>query len=63
MRNNEVKQTLSQGRTSTGTMVSEFNTSGIARIAAGAGAEFLVFDMEHTGWSIETIRSLMATSR
>ena len=63
MRNNEVKQTLSQGGISTGTMVFEFNTSGIARIAAGAGAEFLVFDMEHTGWSIETIRSLMATSR
>ena len=63
MRKNKVKQILSQGGTSTGTMVFEFNTSGIARIAAGAGAEFLIFDMEHTGWSIETIRSLMATSR
>jgi 2-keto-3-deoxy-L-rhamnonate aldolase RhmA len=38
-------------------------TTGIARIAAEAGAEFAVFDMEHTGWSIETIRRLMATSR
>lgn len=63
MRKNEVKRILSQGGTSIGTMVFEFNTTGIARIAAGAEAEFLIFDMEHTGWSVETIRSLMATSR
>ena len=44
-------------------MVFEFNTTGIARIAAAAGAEFILFDMEHTGWSVETIRTLMATSR
>jgi 2-dehydro-3-deoxyglucarate aldolase/4-hydroxy-2-oxoheptanedioate aldolase len=34
----------------------------VARIAAAAGAEFIVFDMEHTGWSIETIRMLAATT-
>ncbi len=44
-------------------MVFEFNTPGIARIVAAAGAEFVIFDMEHTGWSIETIRALMATAR
>ena len=27
-----------------------------------AGAEFVIFDMEHTGWSIETIRRLLATT-
>ena len=48
---------------SIGTFVFEFNTTGIARIAANAGAEFCVFDMEHTGWSVETIRLLIATSR
>ena len=46
-----------------GTMMMEFATTGIGRIAAEAGAEFAVFDMEHTGWSMETIRMLMATSR
>jgi 2-dehydro-3-deoxyglucarate aldolase/4-hydroxy-2-oxoheptanedioate aldolase len=40
----------------------EFATTGIARIAAAAGAEFAVFDMEHTGWSVETIRMLMAAA-
>ncbi|MBI3988308.1 MAG: aldolase [candidate division NC10 bacterium] len=44
-------------------MVFEFNTPGIARIAAAAGAEFVLFDMEHTGWTVETVRMLMATSR
>jgi 2-dehydro-3-deoxyglucarate aldolase/4-hydroxy-2-oxoheptanedioate aldolase len=44
-------------------MVFEFRTPGIARIAAAAGAEFVIFDMEHTGWSDETIALLMATAR
>jgi len=44
-------------------MIFEFPTTGIGRIAAAAGAEFAIYDMEHTGWSIETIRGLMASSR
>jgi 2-dehydro-3-deoxyglucarate aldolase/4-hydroxy-2-oxoheptanedioate aldolase len=44
-------------------MVFEFKTPGLPRIAAEAGAEFAVFDMEHTGWSEETIGMLVATSR
>ena len=63
MRINSVKRILRDGGVSIGTMMMEFATTGIGRIAAEAGAEFAVFDMEHTGWSIETIRMLMATSR
>jgi 2-keto-3-deoxy-L-rhamnonate aldolase RhmA len=63
MRGNKVKQGLMGGGVSIGTMVFEFPTTGIGRIAAEAGAEFVIFDMEHTGWSIETIRGLIATSR
>jgi 2-dehydro-3-deoxyglucarate aldolase/4-hydroxy-2-oxoheptanedioate aldolase len=63
MRENTVKRALARGGVAVGTMMMEFATTGIARIAAAAGAEFAVFDMEHTGWSIETIRMLMATSR
>ena len=55
MRENRVKRALQGGGISVGTMMLEFDTSGIPRIAAAAGAEFAVFDMEHTGWSIETI--------
>ena len=63
MRTNHIKQKLNDGGTSIGTFMFEFNTTGIGRIAAEAGAEFAVFDMEHTGWSVETIRMLLATSR
>lgn len=63
MKPNRVKQQLQQGQAAFGTFVFEFNTTGIARLAAEAGAEFLVFDMEHTGWSVETIRLLLATTR
>lgn len=63
MRANGVKRTLRAGGVSLGTMVFEFNTPGIGRIVAAAGSEFVVYDMEHTGWSIETVRALMATTR
>lgn len=63
MKPNRVKQQLQQGQVAFGTFVFEFNTTGIARLAAEAGAEFLVFDMEHTGWSVETVRMLLATTR
>ncbi len=63
MRQNRVKRTLASGGVSVGTMVFEFNTPGIGRLASEAGADFVVFDMEHTGWSVETIRNLVATSK
>jgi 2-dehydro-3-deoxyglucarate aldolase/4-hydroxy-2-oxoheptanedioate aldolase len=63
MQANLVKQKLQVGQRSIGTFVFEFATPGIARIAAEAGAEFVVFDMEHTGWSVETVKMLIATSR
>ncbi len=63
MRSNPVKRRIADGGVSIGTFVFEFDSTGIGRLAAGAGAEFVVFDMEHTGWSVETIRSLVATTR
>src|SRR5437870_2056100 len=63
MRTNHVKQRIQAGAVSIGTFLFEFNSTGIGRIAAEAGAEFVIFDMEHTGWSVETIRTLLATTR
>jgi 2-dehydro-3-deoxyglucarate aldolase/4-hydroxy-2-oxoheptanedioate aldolase len=63
MQRNHVKEKVLAGGVSIGTFVFEFNTTGIGRLASEAGAEFAVFDMEHTGWSVETIRLLIATSR
>jgi 2-keto-3-deoxy-L-rhamnonate aldolase RhmA len=41
-------------------MVFEFHTLGIPRIAAAAGADFVLIDLEHTGWGMEGIRPLLA---
>lgn len=46
-----------------GTMVFEFNTIGVPRILAAAGADFVLIDLEHTGWSIEGIRPMLAAAR
>ncbi|MGI9146469.1 MAG: HpcH/HpaI aldolase family protein [Chloroflexota bacterium] len=61
MKSNHVKRVLAEGGISLGTMVFEFGTPGIARIVAGADADFVIFDMEHTGWSTETLKSLFAS--
>lgn len=63
MRPNRVKEKIQNGGVSIGTFLFEFNTTGMGRIVAQAGAEFVIFDMEHTGWSVETIRMLVATTR
>lgn len=61
MRDNPVKRRLREGGRSLGTMVMEFGTTGVARLADAAGAEFVLYDMEHTAWSIERVRDLVAT--
>lgn len=63
MRENPVKRRLAEGGVSVGAFVFEFSTTGVARIAASAGAEFVFFDQEHTGWSVETVRTLIAAAR
>lgn len=62
MKPNHVKRKLHGGGVSIGTFAFEFNSTGIGRLAAEAGAEFIVYDMEHSGWSLETIRTLVATT-
>lgn len=58
-----LKRILREGQVAIGTWVFEFSTPGIARLLASAGADFVVYDMEHSGFGIDTIRSLVAGSR
>lgn len=44
-------------------MVFEFVTPGIGRIAETAGADFVLFDQEHTPWGLETLAAAMAVMR
>ena len=46
-----------------GMMVFEFFSANMPSIAAAAGADFLMYDMEHTGITTETLRAQMAACR
>jgi 2-dehydro-3-deoxyglucarate aldolase/4-hydroxy-2-oxoheptanedioate aldolase len=63
MRKNPVKESLRAGNPAFGTMVFEFFTPGIAQIVRAAGAEFILFDMEHSGVGMETLKACIATCR
>ena len=63
MRDNPVKQKIAAGGHAFGSMVFEFFTPGIAQICRNAGAEFILYDMEHTGMSIETMKTQFALCR
>jgi len=56
----ELKTAWREGTVTIGTWVFEFNTPGIARLVASAGVDFVVFDQEHSGFGIDTIRGLLA---
>jgi 2-dehydro-3-deoxyglucarate aldolase/4-hydroxy-2-oxoheptanedioate aldolase len=60
---NPVKAKLKRGETAIGTMLFEFFVPGVPRLMAEAGAEFAIYDLEHTGASFETLRMLAAASR
>jgi 2-keto-3-deoxy-L-rhamnonate aldolase RhmA len=63
VRRNTVRARLAEGCVPIGTMVTEFATTGVARLAARAGAEFVLFDLEHTGYGIERMRETLAAVR
>ena len=60
MKPNRFKQVLQDGRVPVGHMIMEFATRGIAKILESAGVDFVVIDMEHTGFDAERIADLMA---
>jgi 2-keto-3-deoxy-L-rhamnonate aldolase RhmA len=63
MRDNPVKAKITAGGNSFGAMIFEFFTPGIAQICKAAGAEFILYDMEHTAISTETLRQQFALCR
>jgi 2-dehydro-3-deoxyglucarate aldolase/4-hydroxy-2-oxoheptanedioate aldolase len=63
MRPNRVKASLASGGVAFGTSVIEFSTTGLPRIAAVAGVDFILLDTEHTGWTSDTLRPLLAVTR
>ena len=39
-----------------GSFIVEFATPGIGHILKASGCDFVLFDMEHSGFSIETVK-------
>ena len=62
MKPNAIKRDVLAGQTVAGAMVFEFFSPGMSAILANAGCRFVLYDMEHTGWDLETIRMLIATT-
>lgn len=58
-----LKKQIMSGRTVPGAMIFEFFSPGISSILVNAGAEFVLYDMEHTGLSFETLKWLFASCR
>src|ERR1043165_3722935 len=63
MRDNPVRAKLRKGGTAFGHMAFEFFTPGLCQIMANAGAEFCIFDTEHSGAGIETLKAQAAFAR
>lgn len=63
MRPNPVKQRLLAGESVFGAFGWEFLVPGLPQIVKAAGAEFLLFDMEHSGATFETIKEQAALCR
>ena len=58
-----LRQRVLAGEQVLGSMVFEFFSPGIAQILKHAGCEFILYDMEHTGISLETIKWQVAACR
>ncbi|MCS5606889.1 MAG: aldolase/citrate lyase family protein [Alphaproteobacteria bacterium] len=60
MRPNPMKAKLAAGQSVYGTMIFEFLSPGLPRIVANSGAEFILYDLEHSGFSIEQMKTQFA---
>ncbi len=63
MRDNPVKQRLAAGGQAFGAMVFELIVPALPQLCANAGADFILYDMEHTGLSFETLKQQFALCR
>ncbi len=63
MRTNPVKEKLGRGETALGTMVFEFATPGLPASLVAAGAEFALYDMEHSGFTMDEMKRQFAYCR
>ena len=60
---NPLKKALAEGRLIVGHMVMEFTVPNIAHILRPAQPDFVLFDLEHTGLSLQSLAPLLLSCR
>jgi 2-keto-3-deoxy-L-rhamnonate aldolase RhmA len=60
MKESRFQRILREGGAPAGHMIMEFGTRGAAKILEAAGVDFVVIDMEHTGFDAERVADLIA---
>ena len=63
MAKKSLRQRAMSGEMVLGSMVFEFFSPGVAQVLKLAGAEYIIYDMEHTGVGLETIKAQVAHCR
>lgn len=63
MRDNPVKARLARGESVFGTMMFEFLSPGLPQMLVNAGADFVFYDLEHSGFSIDDMKTQFALCR
>ena len=56
---NSLKEMAQTRRGKFGTFLVEFNTPGIGQIMKAAGCDFVLLDMEHSGFSFDSLKSML----
>src|SRR3546814_2543901 len=59
MQDNALKKMAQSRSLKLGHFIVEFATPGIGHIVKSAGGEFALFDLEHSGFSFETVKSAL----
>jgi 2-keto-3-deoxy-L-rhamnonate aldolase RhmA len=63
MKANRYREAVAAGRMPIGHMVWEFGTRGMARILDSADLDFVIYDMEHSGFGIERVFDMIAYAK
>jgi 2-keto-3-deoxy-L-rhamnonate aldolase RhmA len=60
VRENRVRRIVRNGGTAVGMQIMEFGTRGIAKILEYADVDYVIIDMEHSGFGMERVADLIA---
>jgi 2-keto-3-deoxy-L-rhamnonate aldolase RhmA len=63
MRKNKTKDLLRRAETALGTWLDELRSPAVAQLLAAAGLDFLIVDMEHGPYNLETVADIVRMAR